>query len=110
MVAISRSVVSVHSHPHKDLLYICVPFYPKGADRTIRIWSNRDRAEIARLSHNSPIIAVDWMEGDIGVISLGQDGLISKWSRSVSTTDSAMNSLYLLLLIGAKSLAVVQAS
>lgn len=54
-----------------------------GADRTIRIWNNRNRAEIARLSHNAPVVAVAWMEGDTGVVSLGDDGIVSKWTRTV---------------------------
>ncbi|KAF9466230.1 hypothetical protein BDZ94DRAFT_1251452 [Collybia nuda] len=52
------------------------------ADKTIRIWNNRDRVEIARLSHNSPITSLSWMYGDTGVVSLGEDGIISKWTRS----------------------------
>ncbi|KAG6845203.1 hypothetical protein H0H87_012530 [Tephrocybe sp. NHM501043] len=44
-------------------------------DRTIRIWNSRTRTEIARLTHNSPLVAVDWIDGDSGVISLAEDGL-----------------------------------
>lgn len=55
-----------------------------GADRTIRIWNNQNRAEIARLSHNAPVLAVAWMDADAGVVSLGDDGIVSKWARSVS--------------------------
>ncbi|KAG5723954.1 hypothetical protein E4T56_gene9735 [Termitomyces sp. T112] len=51
-------------------------------DRTIRIWNSRNRKEIANLSHNSPVLAVAWMEGDAGVVSLGEDGLVSKWTKS----------------------------
>ncbi len=54
-----------------------------GADRTIRIWNNRNRAEIARLFHNAPVVAVAWMDGDAGVVSLGDDGIVSKWTKSV---------------------------
>jgi hypothetical protein len=50
----------------------------------VRIWNNRDRAEIAKLKHNCPVVTVLWMEGDSGIISLGEDGLISKWTRNVS--------------------------
>lgn len=56
----------------------------QGADKTIRIWNNRERTEIARLSHNSPVVTVSWMDGDTGVVSLGEDGIVSKWTRSVS--------------------------
>ena len=55
-----------------------------GADRTLRIWNNVKRAEIARLSHNSPIVNVNWLEGDIGVVTLGEDGIVGKWTRMVS--------------------------
>ncbi|KAK2460668.1 hypothetical protein APHAL10511_007138 [Amanita phalloides] len=51
------------------------------ADRTLRIWNNIKRAEIARLSHNSPIVNVTWLEGDIGVVTLGEDGIVGKWTR-----------------------------
>ncbi|KAG6865668.1 hypothetical protein C0991_000438 [Blastosporella zonata] len=51
-------------------------------DRTIRIWNSRNRTEIARLAHNSPLIAVAWIDGDAGVVSLGEDGVVSKWTRS----------------------------
>jgi WD40 repeat protein len=54
------------------------------SDRSIRIWNNRDRAEIAKLMHNCPVVSVLWMEGDSGIISLGEDGLVSKWTRNVS--------------------------
>ncbi|PFH53593.1 hypothetical protein AMATHDRAFT_171530 [Amanita thiersii Skay4041] len=51
------------------------------ADKTLRIWNNTKRAEIARLTHNSPIADVTWMEGDIGVVTLGEDGIVGKWTR-----------------------------
>ncbi|KAF8626320.1 hypothetical protein AX15_004984 [Amanita polypyramis BW_CC] len=51
------------------------------ADKTLRIWNNTRRAEIARLSHNSPIVGVTWLEGDIGVVTLGEDGIVGKWTR-----------------------------
>ncbi|KAF8352224.1 WD40-repeat-containing domain protein [Amanita rubescens] len=51
------------------------------ADKTLRIWNNIKRAEIARLSHNSPIVNVTWLEGDIGVVTLGEDGIVGKWTR-----------------------------
>ncbi|KAG6898222.1 hypothetical protein C0992_002236 [Termitomyces sp. T32_za158] len=51
-------------------------------DRTIRVWNSRTRLEIANLSHNSPVLAVAWMEGDAGVVSLGEDGIVSKWTRT----------------------------
>ncbi|KAF8229556.1 hypothetical protein L208DRAFT_1459814 [Tricholoma matsutake] len=51
------------------------------ADRSIRIWNNYDRAEIAKLMHNCPVVSVLWMDDDSGIISLGKDGLVSKWTR-----------------------------
>ncbi|KAF8655859.1 hypothetical protein AX16_002942 [Volvariella volvacea WC 439] len=52
------------------------------ADKTIRIWNSQNRAEIARLSHNAQVVAVSWMENDTGVVSLGEDGIVSKWTRT----------------------------
>lgn len=54
-----------------------------GADKTIRIWANQTRIEVARLSHNERVVNVFWTEGDTGIISLGDDGMISKWTRTV---------------------------
>lgn len=54
------------------------------SDRSIRIWNNRDRNEIAKLMHNCLVVSVLWMDGDSGIISLGEDGLVSKWTRNVS--------------------------
>ncbi|KAG6849085.1 hypothetical protein H0H93_011394 [Arthromyces matolae] len=51
-------------------------------DRTIRVWDGHKREEIANLSHNSGVTAVAWMDGDAGVVSLTEDGLVSKWTRS----------------------------
>lgn len=39
--------------------------------------------ETARLAQNAPIMAVAWMSDDMGVVSLGRDGVISKWTRTV---------------------------
>jgi WD40 repeat protein len=51
-------------------------------DRTVRIWNNRNHTEIARLAHNSSILAVAWMQGDAGIVSLADDGVVSKWTRT----------------------------
>ena len=56
-----------------------------GVDKTIRIWDNQARAEMARLSHNARVTNVLWLENDAGVVSLGEDGMVSKWARTVST-------------------------
>lgn len=52
-------------------------------DRTIRIWNMTSKVETAQLGQNAPIMAVAWMSDDMGVVSLGQDGVISKWTRTV---------------------------
>lgn len=38
------------------------------------------------MSHNSPVVAALWMDGDEGVIDLSEDGLVSKWTRDVSAS------------------------
>lgn len=69
-------------------LFLCclVPTYLLivGHDRTIRIWSVPSRIETARLAQNSAISSVAWMTDDNAVIALGQDGIISKWTRNAS--------------------------
>ncbi|KAI5982983.1 hypothetical protein EDC04DRAFT_1762217 [Pisolithus marmoratus] len=54
-------------------------------DHTIRIWNTQHKVETARLAQNAPVQAIAWMTDDAGVISLGQDGVISKWTRTVSS-------------------------
>jgi len=39
--------------------------------------------EVAKLAHVAPVVSVAWMEGDIGVVSLGETGEVSKWTRVV---------------------------
>lgn len=51
------------------------------SDQTIRVWSTRERLELARLTHHSPIVNAYWLEGDAGVIVLTDDGLVSKWTK-----------------------------
>lgn len=70
-------------------LFLSIPllganFSNIGHDRTIRIWSVSNRVETARLAQNSPISSVAWMPDDNGIITLGQDGMISKWTRNAS--------------------------
>jgi WD40 repeat protein len=72
-----------------SLLFPSIPllganFSNIGHDRTIRIWSVSNRVETARLAQNSPISSVAWMPDDNGIITLGQDGMISKWTRNAS--------------------------
>ncbi|KAJ3998659.1 hypothetical protein F5050DRAFT_1180509 [Lentinula boryana] len=52
------------------------------ADKTIRIWNNNTRTEMARLSHNARVASVLWLDDDSGIISLGEDGMISRWNRT----------------------------
>ncbi|KAF7359195.1 WD40 repeat-like protein [Mycena sanguinolenta] len=47
-------------------------------DKTVRIWSNKRRLEIARLSHNSQVVGLAWMENK-ELMSLDEDGVVSKW-------------------------------
>ncbi|KAG9318110.1 hypothetical protein JVU11DRAFT_177 [Chiua virens] len=51
-------------------------------DRTIRIWNIPSKVETARLAQNAGIVAVAWMSDDMGVVTLGRDGVISKWTRT----------------------------
>lgn len=82
------------------------------ADRSIRIWNNYDRAEIAKLMHNCPVVSVLWMDDDSGIISLGKDGLVSKWTRDVRITWYIFIGFPLTLveILGHQSLAVGQSS
>ncbi|KAL0070496.1 hypothetical protein AAF712_002328 [Marasmius tenuissimus] len=52
------------------------------SDRTIRIWSNDTRGEVAQLAHNAPVISLAWLDNDTGIILFGGDGIISKWVRT----------------------------
>lgn len=52
------------------------------SDRTIRIWNTEHKVETARLAQTAPVQAIAWMTDDAGVVSLGQDGVISKWTRN----------------------------
>jgi len=83
----------------------------KGSDRTIRIWNNQKRREIARLSHNAAVVSVAWMDGDAGIVSLADDGMVSKWTRTVSLYIShhSVSSL-ISWCIGPESLAMGQDS
>ncbi|KAJ7042129.1 hypothetical protein C8F04DRAFT_117410 [Mycena alexandri] len=51
-------------------------------DRTLRIWDNKPpRGEIARLAHNSQVVALAWLDNDAAVMSLAEDGVLGKWTR-----------------------------
>ncbi|TDL20149.1 hypothetical protein BD410DRAFT_899730 [Rickenella mellea] len=50
-------------------------------DHTIRIWNTQTRAEIAKLSHNASVVSLAWIKGDIGIASLGLNGVVNKWTR-----------------------------
>ncbi|TEB36320.1 hypothetical protein FA13DRAFT_1771708, partial [Coprinellus micaceus] len=52
------------------------------SDKTVRVWNTKDKTELARLMHHSPIVSVFWLDGDTGVIVLTTDGLVSKWMKS----------------------------
>ncbi|CAL1703375.1 unnamed protein product [Somion occarium] len=53
------------------------------SDRTVRIWNNRTRLEIARLGHTMSVLAVAWLDHDSGVVTLGDNGIVSTWTRNV---------------------------
>jgi WD40 repeat protein len=70
--------------PFLFLLLLGANLLNVGHDRTIRIWSAPNRIETARLAQNSAIASVAWMADDNAIITLGQDGVVSKWTRNVS--------------------------
>lgn len=53
-------------------------------NRTTRIWNAQTRAELAQLSHGAPVVSVVWIEGSSGIITLQEDGVVSKWIRTGS--------------------------
>ncbi|EKM56030.1 uncharacterized protein PHACADRAFT_257049 [Phanerochaete carnosa HHB-10118-sp] len=53
-------------------------------DKSVRIWSNKSRTEIAKLAHNMHITSVAWMDRDSGVVTLGENGIVSTWTRSAA--------------------------
>lgn len=53
-------------------------------DKSVRIWSNKTRTEIAKLAHNMQITSVAWMDRDSGVVTLGENGIVSTWTRSAA--------------------------
>ncbi|KAK0458491.1 WD40-repeat-containing domain protein [Desarmillaria tabescens] len=53
-------------------------------NRTTRIWNAQMRAELAQLSHGASVVSVVWMEGSSGIITLQEDGVVSKWIRTGS--------------------------
>ncbi|EIN07911.1 hypothetical protein PUNSTDRAFT_144401 [Punctularia strigosozonata HHB-11173 SS5] len=50
-------------------------------DRTVRIFNNLTRTELAMLQHNAPVISVRWLADNNGILSLGESGVVSKWTR-----------------------------
>ncbi len=54
-----------------------------GYDKSVRIWNNKNHTEIAKLAHNMQVTAVSWMERDAGVVTMGENGIVSTWTRSV---------------------------
>ncbi|KAJ7090395.1 hypothetical protein B0H15DRAFT_838468 [Mycena belliarum] len=50
-------------------------------DRTLRIWSTKVRLEVARLSHNAQVIGIAWVDNETAVMTLGEDGVLAKWTR-----------------------------
>ena len=56
-----------------------------GTDKIVRIVSAKARTELANLAHVMPVLTVVWMERDAGVITLGDNGIVSTWTRIAST-------------------------
>ena len=56
---------------------------PSGYDKSVRIWNNKNHTETAKLAHNMPVVAVAWLDRDSGVVTLGDNGIVSTWTRSV---------------------------
>ncbi|KZT24077.1 WD40 repeat-like protein [Neolentinus lepideus HHB14362 ss-1] len=50
-------------------------------DCTVRIWNNHSHTEVATLKHSAPVVSVAWMDDGAGVVSLGDNGIVSKWVR-----------------------------
>ncbi|KAJ6497155.1 WD40-repeat-containing domain protein [Mycena vitilis] len=50
-------------------------------DQTLRIWNSKTRLEVARLSHNSQVVGLAWLDNEAAVLSLGEDGVLGKWTR-----------------------------
>jgi len=51
-------------------------------DKSVRIWNYRTRLEVAKLAHTMPVTAVAWMDHDSGVVTLGDNGIVSTWTRN----------------------------
>jgi adenine deaminase len=56
-----------------------------GSDKSVRILSTKTRTELAKLAHNMQVTAVAWMDRDAGIITLGENGIVSTWTRSVGS-------------------------
>ena len=54
--------------------------------------------EIARLGHTMHVLAVAWMEHDSGVVTLGDNGIVSTWTRNVSITFPSFSSVSVLTI------------
>ena len=39
-----------------------------GYDHTIRVWNNKLKVEIAKLTHNAPVIAALWLRDEMGAL------------------------------------------
>ncbi|EIW85520.1 hypothetical protein CONPUDRAFT_142052, partial [Coniophora puteana RWD-64-598 SS2] len=50
-------------------------------DSSIRIWSNAQRQETARLALNAPVVAAAWMMDGKSLLTLARDGVVSQWTR-----------------------------
>ncbi|KAJ7684500.1 WD40-repeat-containing domain protein [Mycena polygramma] len=58
-----------------------IVFWYTGWDQTLRIWNSKTRLEVACLSHNSQVVGLAWLDNEAAVLSLGEDGVLGKWTR-----------------------------
>ncbi|KAJ7611633.1 hypothetical protein FB45DRAFT_940536 [Roridomyces roridus] len=54
-------------------------------DRTLRIWNNTGRFEIARLENSSQVAAFAWLDGEDAVLTLLENGVLGKWLKRLSS-------------------------
>lgn len=68
---------------HRQSRFLIGRLRHAGQDKSVRIFNNMTRAEVAMLQHTAPVVAVAWLPDDSGILSLGNTGIVSKWKRVV---------------------------
>jgi WD40 repeat protein len=51
-----------------------------GDDCTVRVYASDGRAEVATLKHEWPVACMAWMDGNAGLMTIGTNGIVSKWT------------------------------